>query len=188
MTTDGSRPPLDPVAPLDPSAPQPDFDAHGLVVRRPPDDGRILYDDPMFQNYAWVAMLDPVELADGRFSTGEPTPGTVEIDGVSEADHHGRPAWEAVARPTTAYQPRCSCCALLFSAAILDAGPADARWLEPDFTFPVAHRVRLDVATGVCVLAEELGGSRAGAGHDVTIEAVDETMDDDLFAQLGRRP
>jgi hypothetical protein len=83
MTSDGSPPPLVPLAPLDPSAPQPELDANGLVIRRPPDDGRIFYDDPMFRNYQWIAMLDPVELAEGGFSTGEPTPGS----------HPGRRPW-----------------------------------------------------------------------------------------------
>ena len=44
-----------------------------------------------------------------------------------------------------------------------------------------ATLVRLDVQTGVCVLIEELGGSRSGRGHVVRIEAVDEPMPDGLF-------
>ena len=48
---------------------------------------------------------------------------------------------------------------------------------------PEAFRVRLDVGTGVCVLTEEIGGLTPGAGHEVRIEAVDEPMDDDLFAR-----
>lgn len=47
--------------------------------------------------------------------------------------------------------------------------------------FVNAHRVRLDVATGVCVGSEQLGGSRDGAGHDVAIEAVDERLREQLF-------
>ncbi|WP_369973661.1 glyoxalase superfamily protein [Prauserella sp. PE36] len=38
------------------------------------------------------------------------------------------------------------------------------------------------MATGVCVCAEELGGSRASGGPDVAIEAVDESMPDELLA------
>jgi len=46
---------------------------------------------------------------------------------------------------------------------------------------PDGHRVRLDVATGVCVFNEQIGGTRNGSGHDITIEAVDEPMGDGLF-------
>ena len=57
----------------------------------------------------------------------------------------------------------------------------------PDFRYADAHRVRLDVQTGVCVLTEEIGGSEAGSGHEVLIEAVDEPMPDTLFAGGSRR-
>jgi hypothetical protein len=77
----------------------------GLVRARPPRR-ELDYDDPMLQNYYDVAMLDPVELADGR--QGEP--GTTVGD-LRAVDHHGRAAWEAVVRPTAAYDPRCPCCA-----------------------------------------------------------------------------
>ena len=188
LTTDGRGEHVTPRPPLDPLAPRPEIDADGLVSRRPPDDGRIFYGDPMFQNYSWVAMLDPVELADvGRGGSGPPPSAPLEIDSVTEADHLGRPSWEAVVRPTASYDPLCGCCALLFSANILEAGlrPNEA-WLDPGFRFPDAHHVRLDVATGVCVLTEELGGSRAGFGHDLAIEAVDETMNDHLFLSQRR--
>jgi hypothetical protein len=42
--------------------------------------------------------------------------------------------------------------------------------------------VRLDLATGACVLTEEAGGSHTGTGHEVRIEAVDEELPDDLFS------
>ena len=136
-------------------------------------------DDPMFQDYYWVAMLDPVEL------------GTCDVADLREVDHYGRPAWEAVLRPTDAYDPRCSCCPLLHSAQSdrLDGGSWGS--LEAnhgsDFRYADAHRVRLDVGTGVCVLTEQIGGSEAGSGHEVLIEAVDEPMPDTLFAGGSRR-
>jgi len=37
------------------------------------------------------------------------------------------------------------------------------------------------VATGVCVFTQEVGGTHAGNGHDLRLEAVDEPMPDELF-------
>jgi hypothetical protein len=50
--------------PQDPLGPQPPRRNDGLVTVRPRAVS-IAYDDPMYENYLWVAMLDPVELADG---------------------------------------------------------------------------------------------------------------------------
>ena len=70
----------------------------GLVDVRP---AMVLYDAPMYEDYRWVAMLDPVELADGRdHDTGDPDWPALIIDAVSEVEHAGRPAWEAVVRTT----------------------------------------------------------------------------------------
>jgi hypothetical protein len=38
----------------------------------------------------------------------------------------------------------------------------------------------------VCVLVEEIGGSRAGTTTELVIEAVDEEMGDDLFVTPSR--
>jgi len=157
------------------------------VVREPPDvrravpvlrpDGLVAgrpapwasgTDAPMHQDYHWVAMLDPAELAD------------VDVGSPTEVEHHGRPAWEAVVVPTPGYEPRCGCCPLLRSREV-DLLEYDDR---PEYVlaaYPDAFRVRLDVGTGVCVLTEELGGRTPGKGHDLRIEAVDEAMDDGLF-------
>lgn len=146
----------------------PDVDADGLVRARPRATG-FDADAPMHGNYLWVAMLDPVELADGTDG-----PGTRLAD-LAEVAHHGRPAWEALAQPAAGYEPRCVCCSLLLCEdSFLGEKP-------PGFAMPDATRVRLDVETGVCVLSEQVGGSRAGQGHDVAIEAVDEPMPDELF-------
>jgi len=160
-------------------------------VRRP--DGLIAeraagycYDAPMYQDYRWVAILDPVELADGRDGdTGAPASPSLVVDDVIEVDHAGRPAWEAVVRPTPVYEPRCGCCPLLRTRAIDLLEFAD--W--PDHVLPVypdAYRVRLDVGTGVCVSTGEIGGLTPGRGHDLRIEAVDEPMDDALFTRPRR--
>ncbi|TLW91514.1 hypothetical protein FFT09_11190 [Saccharomonospora piscinae] len=171
-------------------------------LRRPGDlrvetlDGRVLDrqraahtslpdDDPMYQDYRWVAMLNPRELGVVT-DQGLPVAGTpVEHHGLGEVVHHGRRAWQAELVPGEHYDPRCSCCPLLFSRISedieADMGVEPVRAREPDLRYAEAHRVRLDVGTGVCVYTEELGGSFAGRGHDLTIEAVDEPMPHRLF-------
>jgi len=156
--------------------------ADGLIAERAPG---YAYDAPMYQDYHWVAMLDPVELADGLDrETGEPFE-ALTVDSVIEVAHAGRPAWEAVVRTTHYYEPRCGCCPLLRTREVDLLEYAD----YPDHVlaaYPDAYRVRLDVGTGVCVATAEIGGLTPGRGHDVTIEAVDEPMADDLFVQPPR--
>lgn len=162
---------------------QPVLRADGLVDRRPGD--RWAYDAPMYQNYRWVALLDPLELADGIDRNTDATVPALLVDDVREVEHGGRPAWEAVVRTTPAYEPRCGCCSLLRSLEVdvQEYGPRSEHVLDE---YPEAHRVRLDVGTGVCVSAEGIGRSPQGGGHDVRIEAVDEPMDDGLFDEPRR--
>lgn len=172
--------------PLDPRAPCPRTDAAGLVLGRPQEPG-LDFDDPMYVNYHWVAMLDPAEFADGLLDEPVRTPApALEVDSIVEATHHGRAVWEARVRPTPAYEPRCGCCPLLFSKVSEDKEAGGGNFLpaherDPALRYADAYLVRLDVQTGVCVHTEELGGSRAGAGHDLRIEAVDEPMPEALF-------
>jgi hypothetical protein len=183
FTTDGGRPVDMPWA-ADPGAPVPKLRPDGLVAQRPPS-WALSVDDPMYQNYFWVAMLDPVELADGLQEER-----TVDVPGLDVAEvvaveHGGRPAWEAVVRTTPDYEPRCGCCSLLRDRRI-DELEWDGRNQLAEY--PEAYRVRLDVGTGVCVRTEALGGSVAGQGHDLRIEAVDEPMADELFVEPRRGP
>ena len=143
----------------------------GLVAERP---AGMSYDAPMYQDYRWVAMLDPVELA-----------ADVVVEDVSEVEHAGRPAWEAVVRTTPAYEPRCGCCPLLRSRDVDLLEYQDDPERLPT-VYPDAHRVRLDVGTGVCVYTEEIGGPDPGRGHHLRIEAVDEPMGDHLFTERRR--
>jgi hypothetical protein len=110
------------------------------------------------------------------------------VDAVTQVVHAGRPAWEAVVRTTPWYEPRCGCCPLLRTRAVDLLEYAD----YPDYVlsaYPDAYRVRLDVGTGICVSTADIGGLTPGRGHDLRIEAVDEPMDDDLFARTRpRRP
>ncbi|TYP89978.1 hypothetical protein [Blastococcus xanthinilyticus] len=167
--------------PSDPGAPAPTWRPDGLVAERPQG---LSLDDPMYQNYFWVAVLDPAELADPGLDAdpGEPA---LLLDAVTEVEHAGRPAWEAVVRTTPAYEPRCGCCPLLRSREV-DLAEYDGDAAHLLAVYPDAFRVRLDVQTGVCVLTEAIGGEVAGRGHDLRIEAVDEPMADDLFAEPRR--
>jgi hypothetical protein len=158
-----------------------DLDDDGLVRRRP-DRFELDTDTAMVGNYYDIAMLDPLELADGD----DGGPGAT-VETLRVVEHRGREAFEAVLRPTAAYDPRCPCCSLLLSERFEDDALGLRRG-DPAFVYPDAHRVRLDVQTGVCVSNEQLGGSREGDGHDIQIEAVDEPMGDELFPPSPEPP
>jgi hypothetical protein len=167
----------------DAGAPEPQLRADGLVTARADRFASgVCYDAPMYRDYFWVAMLDPVELADGHSPDADGSlPGT-EIDTVTEVDHYERPAWEAIVRPTPAYEPRCTCCALLRSREVdIAEAESGAGYDIVLDEYPHAYRVRLDTATGVCVLTEAIGGTTADTGHELQIEAVDTPMPDNLF-------
>lgn len=161
VLADGREPPSTdlPAAPVA-------FDADGLVASPRPSPERFAHDAPFFRDYRWVAVLDPAELGDG-----------VTVADVTAVLHHGRPAWEAVLRTTPANDPRCSCCPLLLSADSdaheVAGGAPPITERVPGLRFADAHRVRLDVGTGVCVLTAEIGGDRPGEGHDLAIEAAE---------------
>ena len=124
-------------------------------------------DAPMHQDYHWVAMLDPAELADVRRRRS-----LAEVASTTA----GRPGRRS-SRRRPSYEPRCGCCPLLRTRRI-DLLEYEDRPEHVLAAYPDAFRVRLDVGTGVCVLTEEIGGPTPGKGHDLRIEAVDEAMDD----------
>jgi hypothetical protein len=181
--------------PQDPLAPQPERRDDGLVTKRP-NDFSVGYDDPMHVNYLWVAMLDPVELADGlepdaggpddagdtdRTGAGAQLPG-VEVLELTESLRHGRPTLDALVRPTGHYNPRCTCCALLFSEVTAELLREEGAPLpEPWPVFAEAHRVVLDRGTGICVSLRDIGGDRDGVGFDVEIEEVDVEYPEEMF-------
>ena len=133
----------------------------GLVAIRP-DAVEIEFDDPMWQNYRWVAMLDPVELSHG-----------VEVSEVHVRERFGRLTWTATVRalPASAedasdgYAPRCSCCPLLFGEVSqsleFDAGNQRSPSQEEVAGYPSAYWVSLDVETGVVVDVEPQDGDRS---------------------------
>lgn len=133
----------------------------GLVAQRPEDDS-LEFDDPMYDNYEWVAMLDPSELAHA-----------VELTDVRKTTHHGRLAWAARAVPVEGYDPRCGCCPLLWSE-ISDRDEAEGGGPEPapGTVWPDAYDVVLDHATGVVVSLAAVGEStRDDLGFDVEIHS-----------------
>ncbi|MGQ1840155.1 hypothetical protein ACT4S2_17085 [Kocuria turfanensis] len=146
----------------------------GLAAQRP-EDWHLDHPDPMWRDYRWAAMLDPVELCQG-----------VDIDDVTATVLRGRATWAATCRPLAGrgedwpggYVPRCGCCPLLDSPAarIYEYGPED-----PTLTGDLAtvYRVHLDVGTGIAVDLTPLDGTE-GASLTNEIHAVDESLDPPL--------
>lgn len=165
------------------------FRADGLVATREPvlagDDHGLYYED-----YGWLAILDPLELADGarwedEGATGPlAVPGTTLTDLVSAA-RAGRETWWATAAPTADYEPRCGCCALLYGeiAERGEYGDSAPRRDDPAFAYTTRWLVGLDAASGICVSLEFLDGSMRGLGHEVEIHALDEPYPDRIFAR-----
>ena len=159
-----------------------EVDADGLVVARP---GEPVADDPMWQDYQFVAMLDPVELADGtprdRHPDRDPDaarPAALDLHRVDATTRLGRETWWAEASPREDYDPRCSCCPLLFGRVSEDAeaaaGGRTLRDERPGLAYATAYLVGLDVETGVCVHVEHLDGDHAGRGFSLHVLGVDE--------------
>ncbi|WP_458779179.1 hypothetical protein [Arthrobacter sp. D3-16] len=142
---------------LPPHLVTPVYDEHGLVRRRP----EAAYGEPGFGNGRFSAALDPVELA-GNAPVPLEFPGSnaVEVGEVRQQEHEGRPVLEAVVVPTAAYHP--------------------AHRAAP-LCLPGRSRIRLDLATGVCVASQSLESGTEEYGHWLSIIAVDEYMLDDLF-------
>ncbi len=111
-------------------------------------------DDPMYDNYQWVAMLDPAELGAG-----------VELTDVRETTHHGRRAWAARAVPGQGYEPRCGCCPLLWSE-VSERGERGEEFDPAGVVFPEAYDVVLDHATGFVVSLLPVWGPGVGAHRD----------------------
>lgn len=147
-----------------PSEVEPVLRPDGLVERRPEWEA-IRWGDPMYTNYQWVAMLDPVELSH-----------EVDITDVRVGERFGRPTWEARAAALDGYDPTCACCPLI-RCEIADRYEYDdgsGTWTPPpSTTYPTAYDVALDVATSVVVRSEAVGGDRAGLDFELEILEVD---------------
>ncbi|MER7071199.1 hypothetical protein [Terrabacter sp. NPDC000476] len=143
--------------------------ADGLVAERP-DRFEVDYDDPLWGSYDWVAMLDPVELATGT-----------RLTGLQATTRKGRETWWAVAVGVEGYEPRCSCCPLLWGVESerQDAG-ASGRELRADVDYP-EWLVGLDRGTGVVVSCEPVGPVGVPHGFTVDLDEVDVDLPDALF-------
>ncbi|CAM3503764.1 hypothetical protein NODU109028_19955 [Nocardioides dubius] len=143
----------------------------GLVAHRP-DDWWVDYGAPIWENYRWAAMLDPVELADGGVERDDEVvrcEGTVVTD-LREGRHRGRPAWRATVAAAEGYDPTCGCCPLLWSRAadLVEYGVDAPRGVD----YPIAFEVALDVQAAIVVELVPLGGERANDTLDVEIHDV----------------
>ena len=149
---------------------------------------RATSDDPIWQDYQFVAMLDPVELADGQWRYGPPDshvdavpdavlPPALDVHRLDATVRSGRQTWWAEVSPREEYEPRCSCCPLLFGRVSESleaaAGGPTALDRDPDLVYASAYLVALDVQTGVCVHLEHLDGDHAGRGFSVDIHSMD---------------
>lgn len=170
--------------------------ADGLIAERPGVFGPP--DPPSWHNYSYVALLDPAELADGRYDAdrdeghqpgddatpqdGDVVPG-VRVWNVRAHEVGGRPVWTARVLPTRHYQPRCGCCALIMTAAVAREEwgaerAADLGWGAPEHPAdphpdPAYAEVSLDVASGVVARLRIVGGREDGSGYDVDIVRAD---------------
>ncbi|TQK72756.1 hypothetical protein [Nocardioides sp. SLBN-35] len=129
----------------------------GLVAERPLAHFEVDYDDPIWCNYTWVAMLDPVELSHH-----------VRADRVRADVVEGRDVWRADLVPLPGYEPRCGggCCELLWSEVSWHSdsdGPGTPNWRPvPEGTvFPDLHDVALDLQTGIVLRCLPVGAPDA---------------------------
>ncbi len=167
--------PVDAWADVDPD-PEPSFRPDGFVAERPADY-YLEHGDPMWQNYTWTAMLDPDELSHH-----------VDVDDVRAGTMHGREVWWARLRPLDGYEPRCGCCALLWSEVSVVGEYGDEPERLARFRaegFPDAYDVALDLQTGVVVTLEPVGRDPHDSAFSVEIHEVDADLD---AVFTGRRP
>jgi hypothetical protein len=158
-----------------------EVDRDGFVVRRPAEPTS---EDPMWQDYLWVAMLDPVELADGSrrdagagWAPDAASPPALDVHRLHATLRHGRATWWAEVSPRPEYSPRCSCCPLLLGRVSdeLEAlgGARTAVQRRPDLVYATSYLVALDVQTGVCVHVEHLDGDDVGRGFSLEIRSAE---------------
>ena len=160
----GPHPPVEPPPPVWGGDVDPVRRPDGLVAVRP-DGFPVWYGDPMWSNYSWVAMLDPVELSHHT-----------DVSDVRAEDREGRLVWRAVVRPLAGYDPWCGCCPLLFSLHSQRAEHGDEWAPSPGERYPTAYDVALDVGTGVVVSTRALDHERPWMAFEAEVQGVDEDV------------
>ena len=118
------------------------FQEHGA----PPSSWSVRPLEPYATNYQWSAMLDPYEISDG-----------VAISEVRTEELFGRPVVAFVARALPGYDPVCSCCPLIFSAASQRLEHGDDWHPRPD-ELPDGIDMALDLNVGIVVHSRDRGG------------------------------
>jgi len=157
----------------------PTYRSDGLVAERP-SSFDVDYDDPMWGNYSWVAMLDPVELSHH-----------VRVSDLREVEVAGRAAWQAFLVAEDGYAPRCGggCCELLSSEAGLMSDYSDDPSRVPEAwrgrRYPDGYDVALDVQTGVVVRCHPVGGEDGAPWLENDLLEVDTDLDV-VFAGVSR--
>ncbi|MCP3800371.1 hypothetical protein NLX83_13990 [Allokutzneria sp. A3M-2-11 16] len=116
---------------------------------------------PMWDSYHGPSLLAPRELADGfgwswPGEDPETLPGPLRFKHLAMISSGGRKMLDAVVQPTDDYDPLCPCCPLLDGAR--------GHVQQPPHKPAKRFTVRLDVATGVCVIARPLD-RHVGYGH-----------------------
>jgi hypothetical protein len=163
-------PPVEPVRRL-PHEVAPRLRPDGLVAERPTDHW-LDYDDPMYGNFSWVAMLDPVELSHD-----------VRIEDLRAGEVSGRPVWRAFLVAEDGYAPRCggNCCELLYSEAGLMSDFSDDPSRVPEEwrgrVYPDGYDVAIDVPTGVVVCCRPVGGEPGAPWLENDLHEVDADVD-----------
>ncbi len=162
-----------------------EFDADGLITARP--SGLEVAEELMWCDYRWVAMLDPVELADG---SAERRGAATELRDIRAGDRHGRLTWWAVVGEGPGYDPRCTCCPLLdgeLADRLYDAeGGPRASELPRPAEQPTRWLIGLDRATGIVVSLQPLDGVSRAGGFELKLYGVDKELDPGLFRdELG---
>jgi hypothetical protein len=174
--TVSNNPDLDPPEP-EHRVPQdvgPELRSDGLVAERP-TEWNLDYDDPMYGNFSWVAMLDPVELSHH-----------VAVTDLRTGELAGRTVWRGDLVALPGYDPRCggNCCELLYSEAGLRADFPESQEVPEAWrgrTYPESYDVALDVQTGVVVRCLPVDGDEEAPWLENDILEVDADLDE-LFA------
>ncbi|MGZ4475469.1 MAG: hypothetical protein ACXV4A_14495 [Actinomycetes bacterium] len=150
---------------------EPVYHPDGLVAERP-TGFEVDFDDPMWQSYRWVAMLDPVELSEG-----------VELADLRAGKRGGRATWFARAVAVEGYDPRCSCCPLLWGRISDDIEYGNGTRERYCTDYPAGYDIALDVQTGIVVEVRAVDGRQ-----DLDFEVDILEVDADLTELIGTHP